>query len=93
MIALTRAVSPTLPDCQLTHRAREPIDVERAVAQHAAYEDALEEAGCVVVRVPPAPELPDAVFIEDTAAVFDEVAVLARPGARARRPGWPRSRG
>lgn len=86
MLALTRPVSPTLDRCELTHRERVPIDVERARAEHAAYERALEAAGCRVVRVPAAPGLPDAVFIEDTAVVLDEVAVLARPGAASRRP-------
>jgi dimethylargininase len=37
------------------------------------------------VRVPAAPDLPDAVFIEDTAIVLDEVAIITRPGAPSRR--------
>jgi dimethylargininase len=32
------------------------------------------------------PSLPDAVFVEDTALVLDEVAVITRPGAASRRP-------
>ena len=62
-----------------------PIDIDRAAAQHGRYERALEAAGHDVVRVAPVPELPDAVFVEDTAVVFDDVAVMARPGAPARR--------
>ena len=85
-IALTRAVSPTLAQCALTHLKREPIDVAVAQAQHAHYERCLTALGCTVRHVPPAPELPDAVFIEDTALVLDEVAVITRPGAAARRP-------
>ena len=38
--------------------------------------------GCMVQSVPAAMDLPDSVFIEDTAVVFDEIAVIARPGAR-----------
>ena len=53
--------------------------------QHAAYEDALRRAGCRVERLPDAPDLPDSVFVEDTAVVFDDVAVIARPGAESRR--------
>ena len=86
MLALTRPVSPSIDRCELTHRERVPIDVERATAQHGAYEGVLEAAGCRIVRVPAAPGLPDAVFVEDTAVVFEELAVLARPGARSRRP-------
>ena len=85
LIALTRPVSPTLTECELTHLARAPIDVAKAEAQHAAYEALLASLGATVVSVPAAPAFPDAVFIEDTALVLDEVAVLTRPGAEARR--------
>jgi len=85
LIAVTRAVSPTLADCELTHLAREPIDVARATAEHAVYEDALRTLGATVVRAAPAPDLPDAVFVEDTAIVLDEIAVITRPGAGSRR--------
>jgi dimethylargininase len=70
----------------LTHLERERIDYERAVQQHAAYEACLERLGCRVERLPDAPELPDSVFVEDAAVVFDEIAVIARPGAASRRP-------
>jgi len=36
--------------------------------------------------VPTEPGLADSVFIEDTAIVLDEIAVLCRPGAASRRP-------
>ena len=85
-IALTRAVSDAINSCERTHVAREPIDIDRARAQHAAYEAALEGAGCTVVRVEAAPDLPDAVFVEDAAVVVDEVAIITRPGAPSRRP-------
>src|SRR5512134_1745747 len=85
LVALTREVSPTLSDCELTHLPRQPIDIERARAQHHAYEACLTELGCEVRRVPPEPELPDAVFVEDTAVVLDELAIIARPGAASRR--------
>ncbi len=86
LIAVTRAVSATLAQCELTHLAREPIDVDRAAAQHDAYRRLLSSLGATLVEVPAAPELPDAVFIEDIAIVLDEIAVLTRPGAPSRRP-------
>lgn len=85
MIALTRAISPRIIDCELTHLEREPIDVERARVEHAAYERTLAALGCEVRRVSPADDLPDSVFIEDTAVVLDELAVITRPGAESRR--------
>jgi dimethylargininase len=85
-IALVREVSPTIDRCELTHSAREPIDPARAAAQHRAYAAALERLGCELHWVAPEPELPDAVFVEDTAVVVDELAVVTRPGAPSRRP-------
>jgi dimethylargininase len=84
-IAVTRAVSPTLAQCELTHRPRDPIDVAGAMAEHAVYEETLRSLGATVVHASPEPALPDAVFVEDTALVLDEVAVITRPGAPMRR--------
>ncbi|MGC8519873.1 MAG: hypothetical protein ACP5P4_15355 [Steroidobacteraceae bacterium] len=85
-IAVTRPVSPALLRCELTHLARTPIDLERAREQHAAYEQALSRVGCRLERLPEAPMLADSVFVEDTAIVLDEIAVVTRPGAPSRRP-------
>ena len=86
LVAMTRAVSANIEACQLTHRVRAPIDVELARAQHRRYESCLEDLGCRIQQVAAAPHLPDAVFVEDTAVVLDERAILARPGAASRRP-------
>jgi dimethylargininase len=89
LIALTRAVSPAMADCELTHLARTPIDVNRAKAQHAAYERALTALGCDVRQLPSGVDVPDAIFIEDVAVVLDEVAVITRPGAVSRQVEVP----
>jgi dimethylargininase len=82
--AFTRAVSHRLADCQLTHLQRSPIDADRAARQHAAYEDALRDAGFAIVRLPELAGDPDAVFVEDTALILGEHAVITRPGAASR---------
>jgi dimethylargininase len=84
-IALTRDVSPAIARCELSHLERVPIDYDRALAQHAEYEELLMELGCRVHRLPADDTMPDAVFIEDTAVVVDELAVITRPGAPSRR--------
>ena len=85
MIAITRQVPASIAECQLTHVEREPIDVSRARQQHAEYEQALRTVGAQVVQLAEEPLLSDSVFVEDTAIVLDEVAVLMRPGAPSRR--------
>jgi dimethylargininase len=84
-VAITREVSPAIVSCELTHLARAPIDVERARAQHRAYEQALIEAGGVVERLDSDAAMADSVFVEDVAVVFDELALITRPGAASRR--------
>lgn len=82
--AFTRAVSPRIADCQLTHQERVPIDATKAAAQHSAYEHALASAGLEIIRLPDLPDDPDAVFVEDTALLLDGHAIITRPGAPSR---------
>ena len=84
-IALVRDVSPSLERCELSFQQRVTIDLEKAREQHARYTGSLEKLGCRVEKLPTLPENPDAVFVEDTAVVLDEVAVITRPGAESRR--------
>ena len=88
-VAITREVSPALGACELTHLERVPIDVELARAQHRAYEQALSDAGYVVERLDAGADMPDSVFVEDIAVVFDELAIITRPGAESRRLETP----
>ena len=83
--AFTRAVSPRIAECELTHLERVPIDAAKAAAQHNAYEEALRGAGCAIIRLPDLPDHPDSVFVEDTALLLGEHAIITRPGAQSRR--------
>ncbi len=85
LTAITRAVSPTIGSCQLEHLDRQPIDVSKAVEQHRAYEACLRDLGTRVVSLPAAAECPDGVFVEDPALVLDEIAIVTRMSAAARR--------
>ncbi|MEM8712480.1 MAG: arginine deiminase family protein, partial [Planctomycetota bacterium] len=85
MIAITRKISDSLGCCELTHLERVPIDLQRARQQHSVYVDVLRSAGCDVIELDAALDLPDCVFVEDAAVALDEVAVLTRPGAESRR--------
>jgi dimethylargininase len=85
MIAITRKVSPSINHCELTYLERDPINLEIANDQHENYEKALRSLGLKVISLPPAPDLPDSVFVEDIALVLDEIAIITRPGAVSRR--------
>src|SRR6266478_9782970 len=59
--------------------------MEKARAQHHAYENALAELGARVISLPAEPELPDSMFVEDPALVLDELAVIFPLGTETRR--------
>jgi dimethylargininase len=82
---LVRAPSSGLAEGIVTHIRRAPVDVPLARAQHAAYADALAASGWIIQPVPVAEDCPDSVFVEDAVVVCEDLAVLARPGARTRR--------
>jgi dimethylargininase len=88
-VAITRAVSSALAECELAYQPRVPIDVDVARAQHHAYERALARAGYRIERLDTDSAMPDSVFVEDMAIVFDELAILTRPGADSRRREMP----
>jgi dimethylargininase len=83
--ALVREVSPRIADGELTYLQRQPVDLERARAQHAAYVRVLAECGLDIVQAPAAPEFPDGAFVEDAVVVVDRLAILTRSGAASRR--------
>jgi dimethylargininase len=86
---LVRAPSVRLAEGIVTHISRTPVDVALARAQHAAYAEALAASGWTIRPVPAAEDCPDAVFVEDVVVVCEDLAVLARSGAPARRAEVP----
>ena len=84
--AVTRDVSPSINDCELSFHGRQRIDVAKAIEQHEAYRECLKDLGARIVSLPAEPGLPDAVFVEDAAVVLDEIAVISNMGAASRRP-------
>src|SRR5438552_8896498 len=85
LTAITRAVSSALADCELSFIERIAIDMEKARAQHHAYENALASLGARVISLAEEPELPDSMFVEDPAIVLDELAVVFPLGTETRR--------
>jgi dimethylargininase len=84
MLALIHLPSPHLDHGQRTHVARVPVDYDLALRQHAEYCRMLRGCGATVVTLDVNSNQPDGTFIEDTAVVLDEVAVVASMGTQAR---------
>jgi len=85
-LAITRDVSPRFNECEITHIDRTPIDVSVAKSQHHGYLQALKELGYAVLELPAETDLPDSVFVEDTAVILPDVALITKPGADSRKP-------
>ena len=82
--AIVRAVPETV-DTGITSADLGKPDYERACEQHYRYVGALERCGLEVTVLGADERYPDSVFIEDTAVVTDRCAIIAHPGAQARR--------
>ena len=84
----TRAIVRTVPetiDAGITSANLGKPDYERACEQYARYVGALESCGLEVTVLGADERCPDSAFIEDTAVVTDRCAIIANPGAQARR--------
>lgn len=85
LTAITHKPSPRLNDCELTFLSAQQIDFQKAQTQHKAYCDTLSSLGANVITLDENPDLPDSVFVEDTAIVLDEVAIITSMGVASRR--------
>jgi len=84
MIALTHKVSPKINQCELSNLSRKTIDFPLAQRQHQHYCQTLIKEGFRVIELTVNLDFPDSVFIEDTAVVLDEVAILCNMGIPSR---------
>ena len=60
-------------------------DYSLMLQQHHTYVDTLNNLGLQVTELEALDDYPDAHFVEDTAVVVPEIAIIARPGAKSRR--------
>jgi len=73
--ALVRGVSQSYA---IYDKPGRPVSIELAVRQHAAYISALQKSGLEISFVEPDESRPDCVFIEDTAVVWNQHALITR---------------
>ena len=85
LVAITNVPSPLLHLGVRTFAEDAALDHEVALREHEGYRAALERCGCRVILLEVNSEHPDSVFVEDTALVLDEVAIMMSPGAPSRR--------
>jgi dimethylargininase len=85
VLALTHVVSSNIDQCELSFLQRTRIDFDRAARQHEEYCTLLRNCGLRVIELAVNCAYPDATFIEDTAVVVDEIAVMASMGVESRR--------
>ncbi len=74
--ALVRPPGLCFPQAISDHPEKDKIDLSSAVIQHQHYVEALKQAGCKIISLPPEDNLPDATFVEDTAVIFEDTAVM-----------------
>ena len=84
-MAITRGPARSLAHCELTFIERATIDAAGAAAQHQHYCARLEALGVEVVRLAADEAQPDCCFVEDTAVVLDELAIVTALGTASRR--------
>lgn len=87
--AITHKVSSRISECELTFIERAPIDYELSKRQHDSYESLLKRLGLSVRSLSENDNYPDACFVEDTAIVVDELAVMCTMGVSSRRGEIP----
>ncbi|MCK4223413.1 hypothetical protein KAX01_03860, partial [Candidatus Bathyarchaeota archaeon] len=80
--ALVRSVPDSYDRCVRTNV--EKIDVALARRQHARYCKVLQECGLKLIWIDADDSLPDSCFVEDTAIIFTEKAVICNMSIKSR---------
>jgi len=83
--AIARRPAPNFAQGLTTAVNQESPRYEILVNQHAEYIAALKSSGLEVMLLDALPDHPDAYFVEDTAVVAADVAVITNPGADSRK--------
>jgi dimethylargininase len=82
--AITRRPAKTMAAGITTSQLGPPV-YEKALDQFDAYIKTLDHCNISVMVLDPMTDCPDAHFVEDTAVIVPEVAIVTRPGAASRR--------
>ncbi|MHA1960574.1 MAG: dimethylarginine dimethylaminohydrolase family protein [Candidatus Thorarchaeota archaeon] len=83
--AIVRPPGKSFPSCITSHPERGSIDTKKARKQHAEYCKVLEELGFDLITLPEEDGYPDSCFVEDTAVVLSNKALITRMAMDSRR--------
>ena len=83
--AIARKPAKNFAQGLTTTVSAKPPQYELLLKQHETYLETLKSCGFNVTILDPLPDYPDAYFVEDTAVVTADVAVITHPGAETRR--------
>ena len=81
---IVREVSTEIVGALAENNTAAEISLERARHEHERYIQVLGDLGIETVVLPADPNLPDGVFVEDTAVILPGLAVITNPGASTR---------
>jgi len=83
--ALVREPGKSFSLCISSHPSHKSVSTNRAISQHQKYVMTLRDLGLDVIELPPADSFPDSCFVEDTAVIHNERALISHMGAGSRR--------
>ena len=83
--AIVRDVAASFDHAIRPHGSGAEIDVGLAREQHRRYCAALETLGLSLIEIEADDRFPDCCYVEDTALVFEQLAIVTIPGAESRR--------
>jgi dimethylargininase len=85
-VAITRDIDDSLVKAALTLNpgSQSTIDIKLARAQHSRLNEEIKKAGVTVHNLK-SDGYPDSVFIEDTAVIVGDTALITNPGADSRK--------
>jgi hypothetical protein len=78
-VAVVRGVPDSFANALAMEKPASPVNLERAREQHAAYVQILRGLVQEVIEIPADNQYPDCPFIEDTAIVIGNQALITRP--------------